>query len=233
MSGFARIVNDVLEKTFCDRPLIKVMKPINEHFTYFEIAGDELKAAKVEIGDYFQIIMGDLLPRAYTPMVWDVELGIVKFIAYMHGNGVAQAWFDKVKIGDECVIMGPRKSINAKKLKDSLCLIGDETSVGLAIKYNLSDVYRGDLRVMLEVENAQAVQQVLDMFDAHAELYNNGVDGSVENLLEDAMDNIKQDSILLTGKGQKISKLRDTLKHKTKYQNILRVIFWTAGKAQS
>lgn len=233
MSGVIKKLNKLMEKAFCNQSLIKTIERINEHFIYIEIEGDELKGARVEISDYFQIIMGDLQPRSYTPMVWDTKLGIVKFIVYMHGNGLAKDWFDKAQIGDECVIMGPKKSINTKKLKNSLCLIGDETSIGLVIKFGLLSIYEGDLRTMLEVENVQAVQQVLDRFGTKAELYKNGVGGSGSNLLEDAMDNITQASILLTGNGRKISKLREILKKKKLHKKIQRVIFWTTGKAQN
>lgn len=111
---------------------------INDSYILFEIKGTELQGTNISFGDFFQISLGGMKVRSYTPIEWDSDRGIIKFLYYCHGPGLAASWFNTVEEDSECFIYGPRRSLNSRKLDGPVTLIGDETSLGLFLSTKTS-----------------------------------------------------------------------------------------------
>ncbi|BBG01814.1 MULTISPECIES: siderophore-interacting protein [Pseudonocardia] len=75
---------------------------------------------------------GALQLRTYTPIRWDTDDGDTELVAFTHGDGPASTWFDRVRPGDSCELIGPRRSIDLPSLTGPVVAVGDESSVALA-----------------------------------------------------------------------------------------------------
>lgn len=75
---------------------------------------------------------GTLQLRTYTPIRWDADAGETELIAFTHGAGPAADWFRAVADGDDCAVLGPRRSIDLTAVTVPVVFVGDESSLGLA-----------------------------------------------------------------------------------------------------
>jgi NADPH-dependent ferric siderophore reductase len=71
--------------------------------------------------------------RNYTPFVFDPEQGICEILFHLHGDGPGSDFFNKIKEGDELRMLAPRGRTVYRKHLSHHVVIGDETTVGLAM----------------------------------------------------------------------------------------------------
>ena len=104
---------------------------LSEHFTRIDVRGAELDGAEFVAGDKVQVFLPGLGMRTYTPVTWDRDA--TWFVGFKHGEGPGSKWVGSVKVGDEVAMMGPRRSIDSQNFAGPLVLLGDETSLAVAV----------------------------------------------------------------------------------------------------
>ena len=55
-----------------------------------------------------------------------------RILVYVHGDGPGSTWAERVRAGEECEMLGPRNSLDARHSSGALAVFGDETALGLA-----------------------------------------------------------------------------------------------------
>jgi len=108
------------------------------------------------------------MTRTFTPIEWDAAEGRTRILGYAHGNGPGSEWIRRVGVGDECDVFGPRSSLKVGNGSQSIAVLGDETSIGLAYALLQQEPTR-TVRCLLEVNDIQRTRHVathLELGDA-------------------------------------------------------------------
>jgi NADPH-dependent ferric siderophore reductase len=134
-------------------------RSIGDRFRWVALEGAELRGVRWSPGQKVQVAMGDWTYRTYTPLSWDADRGRAELLVFLHGDSPGAAWGRTVAVGDGCVLMGPRGSIDVPAVQAPALLFGDETSVGLAVAMRAT---LRDVHVILEVGDRLEVERVLD-----------------------------------------------------------------------
>ncbi len=128
---------------------------LSEHFTRLDVEGKELEGAPFVPGDKVQVFLPGEGMRTYTPVTWDA--GRTWFVGYAHGEGPGSKWLREVKQGDEVAMFGPRRSIDVSGLSGPLVVVGDETSVAVAVSLTRA---RANISVLLEATSPDETREV-------------------------------------------------------------------------
>ncbi|WP_061291051.1 siderophore-interacting protein [Herbidospora cretacea] len=123
-----------LASAFLTQAVVTRKTALSDHFVRVDLRSDKFRSASWTPGCKVQLRpeTGTLGMRTYTPFAWDAAEGTTSLVGYVHGTGPASRWFDQVKPGDPCELMGPRRSLDLTGLASSVVFVGDESSVGLA-----------------------------------------------------------------------------------------------------
>ncbi len=105
---------------------------LSAQFTRIDVAGPELAGAPFVAGDKVQLFFPGVGMRTYTPITWAPD-GATWFVGYAHGAGPGASWVRTVKARDPVALFGPRRSIDVAGVDGPLVLIGDETSLAVAV----------------------------------------------------------------------------------------------------
>ncbi|WP_062430311.1 siderophore-interacting protein [Herbidospora daliensis] len=134
MARITERLADLASGAFLTQAVVTAKTPLSAHFVRVELRSDRFRTASWTPGCKVQLRTdrGTMTMRTYTPFAWDPAEGAVSLVAYLHGTGPAARWFDRVKPGDPCELLGPRRSIDLTAAASPLVFVGDETSVGLA-----------------------------------------------------------------------------------------------------
>ncbi|WEK48411.1 MAG: siderophore-interacting protein [Candidatus Andeanibacterium colombiense] len=185
-------------------------------------------------GQKVQIAMGSaFVTRTYTPIEWNSSAGRTCILGYAHGDGPGSAWVRSVAPGDKCDIFGPRASLDLSRLPDSLAIVGDETSMGLAYAATQQDPLR-PVSACLEVEDVERVGRVLEQLGLrHVTLIARRSDdahiAAMKEVLCDAAAN--RASFVLSGKAGTIQELRQSLRLLSiPATHLITKAYWAAGK---
>ncbi|HEX5659778.1 MAG TPA: siderophore-interacting protein, partial [Polyangiales bacterium] len=141
---------------------------IAERFRLITLGGPELRGAAWEPGQKVQVAFGGWVQRTYTPLSWDPVAGNAQLLAYVPGEGPGSEWARSVRVGDGCVLFGPRSSLDLNLLSAPGLLFGDETSIGLAHALRHSKSGGHGIELLLEVSSAVRVREVLQRLNLEA-----------------------------------------------------------------
>ncbi len=136
---------------------VSAVERLSEHFTRIDVQGKELEGAPFTPGDKVQIFLPDIGMRTYTPVTWEADR--TWFIGYAHGEGPGSKWVRDVKQNDEVAMFGPRRSIDVSDVNGPLVVIGDETSVAVAVSLTRARIDR-QVIVALEATSPDETREV-------------------------------------------------------------------------
>lgn len=143
---------------------------IEERFRLITLSGSELRGVPWLPGQKVQLQMGGWTQRTYTPMSWDPVAGSTQLLAYVHGDGPGATWARELRVGDSCMVFGPRGSLDLDALSAPGLLFGDETSIGLAHALRFSKSGGRGIALLLEVGDRERTRALLARLGLEAEL---------------------------------------------------------------
>lgn len=202
---------------------------LGPRFRRIVLGGPGLCDAAFEPGDKLQLLTQGFRLRTYTPMRWDGAAGETELIAFLHGDGPGARWARGACAGQGAQLFGPRRSLTLGPGR--FVLVGDETSVGLALASGPGR------RVVLEVSDAAEVAAVLAQLGVTATLIERRPDAAHLEALARAVADAVADplgpgsALVLSGQAQTLSALRRALKGAGKLPRIVRTkAYWAPGK---
>lgn len=119
-------------KLFTRSAQVVDIEDVGGAFRILTLGGDAMRDVAWTAGDKIQLQLGGWTQRTYTPMDWDGVAGRARILVYLHAGGPGAQWARGVRLGDACVVFGPRKSLKLARAQVPVILFGDETSLGLA-----------------------------------------------------------------------------------------------------
>ena len=196
-------------------------------FRRITLEGDALRGGSWQPGDKLQVFLPAIGTRAYTPLLWDAQLGRTALLVYVHGDGPGATWARDLAVGDAVQLFGPRRSISANGAP-AIVVFGDETSVGLthALKRD-----RGGRQVIavLEVSRSADCDAVLQALALEATLVQRSAAdqhlGDVAEHLRAALRAQPQALLVMTGRARSIQSLKRELRAKATTK-----AYWAPGK---
>jgi hypothetical protein len=167
------LLEATVQKLFTRPARVMNIEDWGEKFRMVTLGGDALRGVEWTPGDKIQLQFGGWVQRTYTPLDWDSAQGRTRILVYMHGDGPGSQWARGLHAGDDCLLFGPRRSIDLTKLQSSTFVFGDETSLGLIGA--LHGVKPGPIRIQTSLEisasnDMLAVIKVLRLADTHVSL---------------------------------------------------------------
>ena len=160
----AGLFEATVQKLFTRRAHVVDIVDIGSAFRIITLGGDGLRHVAWTPGDKVQVQLGGWVQRTYTPIDWDPIAGRTRILVYLHADGPGTQWARMVRKGDDCILFGPRKSLQPAPA--SVIVFGDETALGLA-----AALHGPATHVLLEVsslEQALPVLGHLGLDSAHA-----------------------------------------------------------------
>ena len=235
----AGFFESAVQKLFMRRAHVDAVDDLNAQFRMITLSGDGLKGADWTPGDKVQIQLklGSWVKRTYTPLHWDPIEGRTRVLVYLHGDGPGTAWARGTRAGDTCLLFGPRKSIDLRRLPPPAVLFGDETSIGLAAALHAT---RGDthgIELLFEFSAPSQTVQVTEALGLSKAQYCGRSDGDgrapdLERRLLSLVDAHHPIRFALTGKSTSIQQIRQLLRTRgfspSQFQSRA---YWAPGKS--
>jgi ferric-chelate reductase (NADPH) len=135
MTRLAGRLADLASGAMLETAHVSDLSNLSPEFMRVELSAEAFRKTTWVPGSKLQIRprRGSMNLRTYTPIRWDADRGVTELIAFTHGEGPAAEWFGRVKVGDPCEVLGPRRSIDLRGPADApIIFVGDESSVALA-----------------------------------------------------------------------------------------------------
>lgn len=228
------LLESAMFKLFTRPARVLDIEELGGAFRLVSLGGEALRGVAWHPGDKIQLQLGGWVQRTYTPIAWDAQAGRTRILVYLHGEGPAAQWARTLRTGDDCVLFGPRKSLDLAPPGGPVILFGDETSLGLAAA--LSAQARA-VQIVLEVSRLADAMPAIDRLGiGHARvlarLDKDWHFASVTRELA-ALQRARPDAqIVLTGKGGSIQHVSQFLRRENigqgRRQN---KAYWAPGKA--
>ncbi|MBB5873708.1 NADPH-dependent ferric siderophore reductase [Allocatelliglobosispora scoriae] len=160
MTGLAERLADLASGAMLDTARVTGLSRLSAEFLRVELSADAFRKATWVPGAKLQFRprRGSMGLRTYTPIGWDADRGATELIAYTHGDGPAAEWFERVAVGTECGVFGPRRSIDLRDPAGPVVFVGDETSVALAAALR---TVTGDVSHVFEARDPAGLTGVL------------------------------------------------------------------------
>jgi len=230
------MIESTMVKLFMRNARVLDIEDIGNAFRIVTLGGEALRKVAWTPGDKLQIQLGGWVQRTYTPIEWGTENGRTRILAYLHGDGPGTQWARTLRKGDECIVLGPRKSIDLTQLgfADAV-LFGDETSFGLAVALN-GVVQPEKTHLFLEVSSLAESQPAiarLGLENAHLSV-RSGNDAQLTELEERILSVLQAQPnthVVLSGKASSIQHMRKLLKRQGIGSNRFQTkAYWAPGK---
>ena len=218
---------------FSRRAKIHAVEALDPAFRLITLRGEALAGARWTPGDKVQLALGGWTSRTYTPIAW--EGSETRLVAYVHGDAPGALWARDVAAGDECLLFGPRSSVDLARLRRPGVVFGDETSFGLAASLQATADGTRDAAFVFEVTSPAASRAVLDRLgisatvvarepgDAHL--------AAVEETLVRAFASRQATHGVLTGKATSIQRLYKALRSAgVPAAQVRNRAYWAPGK---
>ncbi|MGN6091008.1 MAG: siderophore-interacting protein [Luteibacter jiangsuensis] len=236
MTKRAGLIESAVLKLFTRNAKILDIEDIGRRFRLITLGGDALRDAHWTPGDKVQVQLGGWVQRTYTPMEWDAERGRTRIVAYMHGDAPGANWARALRKGEDCIVFGPRKSIDLTRL--ALCdavMFGDETSFGLA-RARLNIARLEETHLFFEVASVPESRAVLAKLDLTGSIVHERAGNDTQQLLlEEKMQSVLQAKpdarVVLSGKASSVQHMRQLLKRLGVGSNRFQTkAYWASGK---
>jgi NADPH-dependent ferric siderophore reductase len=227
-------LSQVLLRLLMRQARIVATERLAERFKLITLEGPALANVAWIPGQKIQIAMGSAFTaRTYTPLEWNAEAGRTCILGFEPGDGPGSTWVRNVEAGDRCDLFGPRGSLDLRRAPQSVAMIGDETSIGLAYALTQLDPARS-VTCLFETGDMESTGQVLAQLcmgearlfarqdgDAHLE----AVEAAVPALAAAGV------GFVLTGRAAMVQRLRQRLKlYGVTAATILTKAYWAPGK---
>ncbi|MBN9164394.1 MAG: siderophore-interacting protein [Myxococcales bacterium] len=221
-------------RLFGRRGEVQQVERVGEHFRLITIGGNDLVDRAWTVGDMTQFSFGGWESRAYTPLSYDAARGSLEFLGYMHGNGIGSAWLESLRIGDPCVLVGPRTAVNLDVVTRPAMFFGDETSFSTAAAMRATlHGYRA-VSFVFEVTSPENCAPVLDRLGLdEATLFRREADDRHLDALERHVLGAFQPSMraVFTGKAASIARLYKAARREgISGKQITNVAYWAPGR---
>jgi len=223
-------------KLFTRNANVLGIEDISGHFRLITLGGDALKNVLWTPGDKLQIQLGGWVQRTYTPMEWDTENGRTRILAYMHGDAPGANWARALRKGEDCIVFGPRKSINLTQLGSSdAVLFGDETSFALATA-RLDIAQLEQTHLFFEVSSLAESEAVLAKLGLGESIVyeragNDAQLLALEEQIRGVLQAKPQARVVLSGKASSVQHMRQLLKRLGIGSNRFQTkAYWASGK---
>lgn len=236
MTKRAGLIESAVLKLFTRNAKIVGIEDIGRRFRLITLGGDALRDVHWTPGDKVQVQLGGWVQRTYTPMEWDAERGRTRIVAYMHGDAPGANWARALRKGEDCIVFGPRKSIDLTRL--ALCdavMFGDETSFGLA-RARLNIARLEETHLFFEVASVPESTAVLAKLDLTGSIVHERAGNDAQQLLlEEKMQAVLQAKpdarVVLSGKASSVQHMRQLLKRLGIGSNRFQTkAYWASGK---
>jgi len=204
----AGLLEATVQKLFTRSVTVEDIVEIGSAFRLITLGGAALADVVWTPGDKLQMQLGGWVQRTYTPIDWDATAGRTRFLAHLHADGPGTQWARRLRIGDACVVFGPRKSIALARTDAPVIVFGDETSLGLAAALSR----HGAVSVLLEVASVADTLPALEHLHlAGAHLSTRAAGGAHLSDMESHLSALlMQDAgaaIVLTGQAASIARM--------------------------
>lgn len=148
-------------KLLAQRVAVSAVHALSPRFRLVSLRSEAFRLQARVPGEKLQIRVAGLSFRTFTPF----RLGnddTLDVLGHLHGASPAGAWLAAIAPGDNCHVMGPRRSLDLLAVDRSTVFFGDETSLGLAMA--LCDTPLGglDTHFVFEVGDALETRTVLN-----------------------------------------------------------------------
>lgn len=230
------LLESAVLKLFTRNANVLSIEDIGRSFRLITLGGNALKDAKWTPGDKLQIQLGGWVQRAYTPMEWDAEHGLTRILAYTHGDAPGSNWARALRTGEDCIVFGPRKSIDLTRLRHSdAVLFGDETSFGLAAARVNATLLR-KTHLFFEASSMAESKAALAKLGLGDSIIHERTDNDAQQLaLAERMKTVLQAKpdtrVVLSGKASSIQHVRQLLKRSSIGSNRFQTkAYWAPGK---
>jgi NADPH-dependent ferric siderophore reductase len=205
-----------------------------ERFKLITLEGPALANIAWIPGQKIQIAMGSAFTaRTYTPLEWNTEAGRTCILGFEPGNGPGSTWVRNVEAGDRCNLFGPRGSLDLRRIPQSVAMIGDETSIGLAYALTRLDPARS-VTCLFETGDMESTGQVLaQLCMGEATLFAKQDSDAHLEAMEAAIPALAAAGagFVLTGRAAMVQRLRQRLKLcGVPAATILTKAYWAPGK---
>lgn len=231
------LLESAVQKLFTRRAQIVMVEELNPTFRMITLGGDALKKAEWTPGDKIQIQLGGWVQRTYTPLDWDGVEGRARILVYLHGDGPGTRWAAGARAGDDCVLFGPRRSIDLTRLRSPAILFGDETSFGLAAAWKGVVIASGPVEMLFEISTSAESRSVIEQLglgnvntsvragdDAHLP--------SLDDRILVRPSSLRSTQFVLTGKSTSIQRIRRLLRQRNVASSQFQSkAYWAPGKA--
>ena len=231
----AGLLESAMVRLFMRHAQVLEVEDVGTAFRIVTLGGEALRNVAWTPGDKVQIQLGGWVQRTYTPMDWDAKHGRTRILVYLHGDAPGTHWARTLCKGDECAMLGPRKSMDLTSATDSALLFGDETSFGLA--YALANAVRPQkehlfLEVSSLTESQPAIRR-LGLNNAYLGVRSESDTQwtELEAKMQSALQALPTAHIVLSGKAGSIQHMRKWLKPLGMGSNRLQnKAYWAPGK---
>ncbi|MFV0623796.1 siderophore-interacting protein [Sphingomonas sp. ac-8] len=227
-------VSQALIRLLMRRATVAATERLTEGFTLLTLEGTALRDVAWTPGQKIQVAMGSaFVARTYTPIVWNAAAGRTCILGFDPGEGPGARWLRHAAVGDACDLLGPRASVDLRRLPGPIALFGDETAIGLGHALRHQHPHSA-VRCHFEVGDEAAARDVLRCMDLDdAALFDRRADEAhleaVEALLP-ALD-AGGATFVLTGRAGMVQRLHRALKrHAVPRGRILTKVYWAPGK---
>ncbi len=122
----------------------------HKRFKRVRYQGEALKSIEWIPAQEVEFRVTDTEYRHYTPSVWNNTEGYVDVLFYLHGKGPGSLWADKLKVGDEVLLIGPGGKFVPKPEEKNIIMLGDETT--LSAFYGMQKFVAEDVETICVLE---------------------------------------------------------------------------------
>jgi ferric-chelate reductase (NADPH) len=230
------LLEAAVQKMFMRPAHVFAVEDLGEQFRMVTLGGPALKKVEWTPGDKIQIQFGGWVQRTYTPVDWDSLLGRTRVLVYLHGDGPGAHWARALRPGDDCVLFGPRDSIDLTKLQSPAFVFGDETSFGLVVALNSIKPGPTQVQTALEIspsDDTLSTIKALGLDGVHiCERHENSAHlAEVEAQARELLLVHPSATFVLTGKAASIQHLRQFLRrHGVASGQFQNKAYWAPGK---
>lgn len=236
MSSIKTALFDVAQKAFFRAAQVTRIHSWEQRLVGLELQGASLQGVAWTPGDKIQMRVADSEVRTYTPILWDSAQGRTELLIHLHGDGPGARKIRQMSPDDTVHFFGPRGSLSLAPQEPAV-LFGDETSLGVAAAFQISQHATTQRRCVFEVEEPAHCQAALAHWGlANATLVVKRSDGAhFPELLAAAIEALRKTpnaTRVFTGRAQSIQMLRKGLQQSGSNASgrVAVKAYWAPGK---